>query len=135
MSQKHVEVVRALGESWNAGDRSASAIAEYCDPALELNSPLSSVVGDAYRGYTGMGRWMADIDEQFSEWRISLDDVREVGSQVIAIGTVHARGRASGIALQFQSATVFHFGSDDRVMRIRIYPDVNEALEAVGLRE
>jgi ketosteroid isomerase-like protein len=82
-----------------------------------------------------MEQWRRDLDEQFAEWRMSLDDVRALGDQVIAIGTVNGRGRASGIALQFRSAIVFHFGSDDRITRGRIFPDVNEALQAVGLEE
>jgi len=63
------------------------------------------------------------------------DDLREVGNQVVAIGTVNGRGRASGIALEFRSAIVVQFGSDHRITRARIYPDVNEALKAVGLEE
>jgi len=131
----HVEIVRALVERWNAGERGFESLPEYFDPAIELVSPFSSVVGEPYRGYAGMERWASDLDEQFAEWCISLDDVRQIGNQVIAIGTVNARGRASDIALQFASATVHRFGSDHRVTRMRIYPDVNEALEAVGLAE
>jgi ketosteroid isomerase-like protein len=134
MSQENVQIVRALFEARSAGlDFSSSAT--YFDPAIELESPLSSVVGEPYRGYAGMEQWIRDVDEQFAEWRMSLDDVREIGNQVIAIGSVNGRGRASGVALQFRSAIVFHFGSDDRITRARIFPDVNEALKAVGLAE
>jgi hypothetical protein len=48
---------------------------------------------------------------------------------------INARGRASGASLDLRSACVVDFGSDDRVMRVRIYPDVDEALEAVGLKD
>ncbi len=135
MSQENVELVRALVGLWNAGERSVSALAQYCDAAAELESPLSSVVGEPYRGHIGMERWLVDLDEQFADWRISLEDVRDVGDQVVSIGTVDARGRSSGIPLQFRSATVLDFGANRLITRVRIYADVDEALRAVGLEE
>jgi ketosteroid isomerase-like protein len=133
MSRDRVEIVRTLIERWNAGDRRAESLPEYFDPAVELESPLSSVVGEPYRGYAGVEHWMRDLEEHFAEWRIGVDEVRQTGNQVIAIVTINARGRASDIDLQFRSASVHHFGADHRLTRIRIYPDVNEALAAVGL--
>jgi ketosteroid isomerase-like protein len=135
MSKKNAEMVRALIERWNAGNHDFRAIAELFDPAIELESPFSSVVGEPYRGHGGIERWILDVDEQFAEWRIGLDDLREVGEQVIAIGAVQGRGRASGVAVQFTVAMVAQFGRDDRITRVRIYPEVEEALKAVGLSE
>ncbi len=133
MSQENVEILRALADQWNAGVRSVPT--EHFDPAVEVESPFSSVSGEPYRGYAGVEQWVRDIDEQFAEWRIDLDDVREARNSVIAIATIRGRGRASGIAFQFSPAMVAWFGSDDRITRGRIYLDVNEALEAVGLSE
>jgi hypothetical protein len=53
--------------------------------------------------------------------------------RVIAIGSTHARGRASGIEVDIQAALVAGLGSDRRITRARIYPDVSQALEAMGL--
>ena len=103
------------------------------DSAFELDSPFSSVVGEPYRGYAGIEPWARDLDEQFAEWHIGLEEVRQIGHQVITIATVDARGRVSDVTLRFRSASVFDFGSDDRVTRLRIYLDVDEALKAVGL--
>jgi ketosteroid isomerase-like protein len=130
MSSK-VEVIRSVYERWNAG--SPSDPAEYCDPSVELESPFSSVVGESYRGYAGIEQWMRDLDEQFSEWRGRLDDVREVGDRVIAIGSVHGRGRASGIEFDLPFAQVWDFTTDHRVTRARIYLDLDAALKAVEL--
>jgi SnoaL-like domain len=133
MSQDRVAIIRALIERWNVGERGSVSLPEYFDPAIELESPLSSVVDEPYRGYAGIEQWISDVDEQFAEWRIRLDDARQSGNQVIAIGTVNARGRASDIALQLPAASVHDFGSDDRVTRMHIYPTVEEAFKAVGL--
>lgn len=94
--------------------------------------PLSGV---PYRGHAGIQQWTLDVDEQFAEWRLELEDVREVGDAVIAIGGVHGRGRASGIVVEFSAATIASFGADGRITRVRIYLDVSEALKAVGLEE
>jgi ketosteroid isomerase-like protein len=131
MSQENVEVLRAIFDRWNAGDR--SAITEYLDPAVELESPLSSVSGEPYRGHAGIEEWIHDLDEQFAERRLRLDDVREVGNAVIAIGGIHLRGRTSGVALDQPAAWIGDFGADHRITRARIYLDVDAALEAVGL--
>src|SRR5438874_1250690 len=127
MSRENVEVVRALVEHWNAGVR--SVLTEYLDPAVELESPFSSVSGPPYRGHAGIEEWTRELDEQFSVWRLRLDDVREVGNTVIAVGSVHGRGRASGIVFDQPSAVVAAFGSDHRISRARIYADVDAALK------
>src|SRR4030095_14785411 len=133
MQQENVAIVRALVDNWNAGVRSVPT--EYVDPAVELESPFSSVSGEPYRGHAGIEQWVRDVDEQFAEWQIDLEGVREVDKTVIATASIQGRGRASGIAIQFSPAIVAYFGSDNRITRARIYLDVNEAREAVGLSE
>ena len=54
---------------------------------------------------------------------------------MIAIGSVHARGRSSGIEFDLPYALVADFGSDHRIKRVRIRTDVNAALEDAGLSE
>ena len=135
MLKNHIEMVRVLHERWNAGDRDSSTFAGYLDPTIELESPFSSVMGESYRGYTGIEQWMSDLDEQFAVWSIEPHEVREVGSQVLTIVTVEARGRASDITLQFPAAGVFDFASDHRIIHVRIHTDVREARKAVGLEE
>src|SRR5208283_4081161 len=109
MSRDRVDMVRALFERWNAGDHESESFPEYFDPAIELESPLSSVVGEPYRGYAGMERWVGDLDEQFALWSISTDEVREIGRRVFALTTIRARGRASDVALEFTSAGLMEF--------------------------
>jgi ketosteroid isomerase-like protein len=133
MSRENVEVVWKLFERWNSGDHTAPT--EYLDPSVELETPFSSVSGEPYRGHAGVEEWIRDLDEQFSVWRYCLDDVREVGNAVIAIGSVYGRGRGSGIEFDQPSALVVDFGTSHRITRVRIHLDVDAALEAVGLAE
>jgi ketosteroid isomerase-like protein len=134
VSQENVEIVRALVERWNRGDRSFAESGIF-DPAFELESPLSSVSGEPYRGRTGIERWLLDLDEQFATWTLNLEEVREVDDNVLAIGAVLAQGRASGVALEFTAAVVADFDADHRITRARIYLDASEALKAAGLEE
>jgi ketosteroid isomerase-like protein len=115
--------VHALVGRWNSGDHTFEGLPEQVDPAFELEGPLSSVAGEPYRGYAGIEAWARDLDEQFAEWSIGLEDVRQVGDQVIAIATIDARGRASDITLRFRSASVVDFGRDGRILRLHIYQD------------
>lgn len=133
MPGENAKIVRALIERWNAHDRSLGAVAEHLDPAIQLQSPLSSVVGVPYLGHTGMEQWARDVDEQFAEWHVSLEEVRETDDVVVAIGAVHGRGRGSGIAIDFAAATLVYFGADHLIKRVHIYADVDEALKAAGL--
>jgi ketosteroid isomerase-like protein len=135
VSEDRVELVRAMLRLWNAGDRDFAVLPEYMDPTIELESPFSSVVGEPYRGYDGIEQWIRDIDEQFSQWSIAPDDVRESGDQVIALVTVSGLGRGSDLALEFPSAGIFDFAGDDRLTRVRVYRDVDEGLKAVGLEK
>jgi ketosteroid isomerase-like protein len=127
-----VQTSRALIELWNARDRPLARMCEFFDPAIELHSPLSSVAGEPYRGYAGIEQWLRDVDEQFARWSVAADDVRQVGEQVVVIGTASALGRASAVPLRFPMASVHDFARDGRLARVRIYPDVDEALEALG---
>jgi hypothetical protein len=120
---------------WNAGDRDPVLLGKYLDPAVRLESPLASVSGSAYEGHSGIVRWMHDLDDQFSEWTVGVNEIRQARREVIAITTVSARGRTSAAPLQFSAATTFGFASDDRVARISIYLDVQEAFKAAGLAE
>ena len=132
MSEDDAEVIRALAELWNSGERRVERLAQYLDPAIRLESPLSSLSGEPYRGYAGVERWARDLDDQFSEWVITVEELSTVDDRVLTSGKINARGRASGLTLEFTAASVSHFTGDHRVARIYIYSDVEEALKAVG---
>lgn len=131
-SRQSVEILRTLIGLWNARERRPGAIGEYCDAGVELESPLASVAGVPYVGHAGIERWALDVDEQFSEWSLDVEEIRAVGDAVLCIAGIHGLGRASGIVVEFPAAIVTDFGSDHLITRIRIYRDLKEALEALG---
>jgi SnoaL-like domain len=133
MSQDRARRVGTLIELWSTRD--FTRVPEFFDPGVELESPFSSVAGAPYRGYAGIERWIADIDQQFAEWSVAPQELRDAGDRVIAIAAIGARGRGSEVRLQFPAATVFEFAADNRVTRMRIYLDLREALADIGLEE
>jgi ketosteroid isomerase-like protein len=131
ISSQNVEIIRSLVEHFNAGDRTVPT--ELLAPNFEFETPFSSVSGAPYRGHAGLREWLRELDEQFSEWENRVDDIREVGDSVIIIGSLHVRGRVSGLEFDQPATWVGHFGTDHRLTRARIYLDPAEALKAVGL--
>jgi hypothetical protein len=74
------DLARSAIELWNSGARGVADFALYCDPDFELESPLSIIAGEPYRGVEGLQAWLLDVDEQFSEWQIAIEESREVGT-------------------------------------------------------
>ena len=132
MSGEYVEILRALIDHWNAGNRDLTTIGAYFDPAIELESPFSSIAGEPYRGHAGIEQWARDVDEQFAEWRITLGDIRVIPDAVLATSQIHARGRASGVLVDFPATAIAYFSSNHLMTGARIYLEVGEALKAVG---
>jgi ketosteroid isomerase-like protein len=126
MPKENVEVVRAFVERWNSGVREVPT--QDVDPGVVLETPFSSVSGKPYRGYAGVEQWLRDVDEQFSLWRVHIDELRAEGNAVIALGSVHGKGRVSGIELDQPNAIVVEFTPDHRIIRARIDLDVDAAL-------
>src|SRR5690349_21816756 len=101
MSQENVEIVRRLVERWNRGER--SALDDAIHPEIEI---VSRFRPDPYRGRDGFEQWIREIDEQFEEWQITVDEWRSEGDRVVALGQLHVRGRIGGIDLDPPAAAV-----------------------------
>ena len=133
MSQENVEVVREGFARWNEGDY--DFLFSFAAPDVELFSRFGSLTGDdPYRGYEGVREWLADIQQSFERFDLWLDEVRDLGDDVLAIGGINMRARGSGLDMKEPMGWVLEF-RDGRVARMRFYTPPAEALEAVGLLE
>jgi ketosteroid isomerase-like protein len=111
------------------------------EPLLETSHPeiewypfSAQVEGDvAYHGHEGVRRWWANMTATFEEFEASLDEVRDKGDIVLALGRLRARFR-SGITLDTEVGWVFRFRNALAVWG-RAYQSHAEALEAAGLSE
>jgi ketosteroid isomerase-like protein len=128
MSQENVELVKRWIDAWNRGERSLPENQVHPDAKV-----VSRFRPEPFRGRDGFEQWIQEIDEQFQEWRIAVDDWRSAGDRV-ALGQLHLRGRTGGVEFDQSAAAVVEV-SDGRLFRLRLFADHAEALEAAGLSE
>src|SRR3954452_11183807 len=89
------EVIREVWRRWNAGEHVYNA--DFIDPEVQIRSALT---GALFEGEEGVGRWTAEIDEQFEAWELAIDHMRESSpDRFVVRGSVRARGRQSGLDL------------------------------------
>jgi ketosteroid isomerase-like protein len=76
-----------------------------------------------------MRKWAGAWDD----YRVEAEELTDLGDQVLARTRHRGRGKGSGVEVQqqiFQLLTL----RDGKVVRMRMYYDEAEALEAAGLR-
>jgi uncharacterized protein len=137
MSQENVEVVRALLAA--AARRDSATVLALYDPDVEWDNtrgPMQGLVeGKVYRGYEGLRHWWREFREPWDSVWGELEELIDAGDQVVSVGTSHARGKASGVAVDLEhSATVWTL-RHGKIVRVELYASRAEALEATGLRE
>jgi ketosteroid isomerase-like protein len=132
MSQESVELIREGFARWNEGDYDFILNSAATD--IEIFSRFGSLTGEPYRGRRGVREWLAEIQQGFERFDLWLDEARDLGDDVLAIGGISFRARGSGIDMKERMGWVFEF-REGRVARMRFYAPPTDALEAVGLRE
>jgi ketosteroid isomerase-like protein len=116
------EFVRRIWAQWNSGDRAVRD--DQVDPEVEIHSALTQTV---YCGREGVVRWMREIDDQFSDWRLELDSVDEPREGVVvATGSISMRGRQSGLDLEQPASWVVELRGG-RLVRLHNFVDPAEA--------
>ena len=88
---------------------------------------------DAYHGHEGLRRWWANVDATFEEIEASVEEVRDLGDTVLALGRLRARFR-SGVALDSEIGWLTRY-RDGLGVWGRAYQSHAETLEAAGLPE
>ncbi len=77
-----------------------------------------------------VARWVAAWDE----WREEIDEIRDLGSQVLLASTQPGRAKGGGIEVESRCAVLYEIRGD-KITRMSLYSEVAEALEAAGLSE
>jgi ketosteroid isomerase-like protein len=130
MSQENVEFAQSVFSRWNAGERMFAD--EEIHPDVIL---LSRILGKAVRGREGVRRYLREIDDQFDEWTMAIDDWRDRGDCVVALGHVRLHGRRSGVTLDQPVGILFEIRGR-QLCRFETFPgEPGEALKAAGLEE
>jgi len=131
MSQENVEIVREVLEAQRRQDW--QAFRNLYDPDIAWED-ASGLWGD-----WGNRCGFADVQDAFMTWfeafehaSFELEDVVDVGDDVVTFIRISGRGRESGLVVDQRIPTVWTL-RDRRVVRVRGYRDEAEALEAAGL--
>ena len=131
MSQENVELVRATYDAYNRRDLDAALK----DTAPEFELDWTRAVGPQ-RGVYGLDQirvFLVDFLEAFESTQVEPDEFIEAGDQVVVPQTGHIRGR-DGIEVTARVALVWTI-RDGAIVRVCLYQQKREALEAAGLSE
>ena len=131
MSRENVDRFVEATEAFNRGD--AEAWLQQYDTEVVFEPQVAEIEG-AYVGHDGIRAFMMTIGDLFEGFQIRLQDVRDLGERVLALGTATSTGTGSGIEQETPLAIVASF-RDGRITHFKDYSDQDQALEAVGLRE
>jgi ketosteroid isomerase-like protein len=131
MSQENVDRLVETIEAYNRHD--VEGVLRLMDPEIEFDHRLAELQGE-FVGAEAVRGWLADLDEYFESAHIDCSDIRDLGDRVLALGTVRAIGRESGVETELPYTVVASF-RNGLVIRFIDYGDRDKALEAVGLSE
>ena len=130
MSRQNVEIVRRILEAFNSEDIELILALTHTDFELEV-PPALSAEPDIYRGHDGMRRYWESFQDAMDEIRIQPERLRDAGEAVVVDMRVTAKGRRTAIAVEQRTVGVWTI-CDGKVIRIRAYASLSEALEAAG---
>ena len=131
MSEENVEVVRRMYEAFHAGDFEG-ALACF-DPEVIFDASMR-VDGGIGRGREELAAMVAQWVGGWDEWREKIEEMRDLGGQVLVVSRQHGRAKGRGIEVEAGYAVLYEVDGDS-ITRMAIYSEPAEALEAAGPEE
>jgi ketosteroid isomerase-like protein len=131
MSQENVEVAQAFYEAYNARNSEALDRLLHPDAKITTLSARGGLGGDWSRGTTR--QYFEQLEEAWTGLRIQIEDYRDVGERVVALGVARGAGTSSHVEVSSDFAAVLVV-RDSRIVLVDSYNNWNDALEAVGLQ-
>jgi ketosteroid isomerase-like protein len=132
MSEENVARFQAAVEAFNQRDGTKF------DQLLALDAEIvpvrAAIEGTTYRGREAGSQYVAAVDDSWESLRWEVEEVREAGESVLALGHIRGRGRGTGAAIDTRGGWVAQF-RDGLLTRFRTCTSREEALEAAGLSE
>jgi ketosteroid isomerase-like protein len=126
MSQQDIETIRAGLAALNRRD--VEGMLATLRPDVELVPVRAVLEGSVYRGHEGLRRWLADMGEDWEDFRIDSHEVRDLDERrVLVVGHFHARGRSSRVTLDQPAAWVCEMDGG-KVACMRFYADADAAI-------
>jgi ketosteroid isomerase-like protein len=134
MSQENVNRLRAGLEAFN---RTGELDTEFLAPDFEMHQ-ASSIIDTAgvFYGRDALHGSLSELAESFDDLSFEAEKFFEAPSGEVVLVFIRARGRGRGSGLEMDNriAWVWTFRGD-KAVRLVVYEEQAEALEAVGLSE
>lgn len=140
MSQENVENAKRgyvlVSDAVTSGDWDPVRryVEERFDPEVVLKPSGLLPETDDMHGHDGAVRFLAAQGEAFDALRFEPRGFLDAGDRLLVTISVCGRARRSGIEIQFDRSHVFTY-RDGKVLRMEVYANRADALDAVGLRE
>jgi len=128
----NADIMRAALEAFNSRE-GASFDALLAEDA-EIVPVRAALEGITFRGPGAASQYCAAVEDSWEELRWQVEEIRDLGAQVIALGRIQGRGRDSGAGLDVRGAWVADL-RDGLITRFQTYSDRAQAIRAVGLTE
>jgi ketosteroid isomerase-like protein len=127
--ESKAELARGGVEAFNRGD--VEELIERADPELRLVPVRSLLVGGEYRGHDGIRQYLADMDEDWQQREIVIDEISDVGDGVLVLGTFRAVGRSGNeVSQPIAWHTTYREG---KLFSLVAYTDQESARRDLGL--
>jgi ketosteroid isomerase-like protein len=130
MSQENAEIVRRMYAAFHAGD--AEGALAYFDPDVEVDASMRVDVG-IVRGrdalYAMVARWVG----AWEEWREEIEEIRELGSQVLVVTVQHGRSKESDLDVATRYAVLYEI-QGNQIIPIASTPNPRKPSRPPGWR-
>jgi ketosteroid isomerase-like protein len=131
MSHENVLLARNAIAAFNRRD--VAGLVELSTDDFEWVTWTGTVDPTAYHGAEGLARYFRDADV-WEVLNLEAQEFRDLGDEVLVVGTFHARGGGSGMEIHVPYYSAF-FTSGGKLAQVLSFRTEDEALKAVGLLE
>jgi len=131
MAQEDVGLIQRMYEAFHTGDTDGALA--YFDPDVEVDASIRVDEGISHGRdavYAMVARWVGAWDE----WSEEIEEMRDLGGQVLVVSTQRGRSKGSGIEVETRYAVLYDV-QGDRIARMALYSEPEKAIEAAGLSE
>jgi ketosteroid isomerase-like protein len=133
MWDERISALRAFADAISRRD--VEATLAVCHPEVEFPSLMAQLQASPYRGYAGIRRYFRDVDADWEEWWIEVEQVVPApDGRMVMVMSTHMRGRGSGLPFVEHLANVWEF-KDEKLWRATLHRDPAEALRAIGVAQ
>jgi ketosteroid isomerase-like protein len=128
MAQENVGLIQRMYAAFHRGDFDSALT--YFDPDVEVDASMRVDEGISH-GRDAVNAMVARWVGAWDEWREEIEEMRDLGGQVLVVSTQHGRARGSGIEVETRYAVLYDVDGD-RITRMALYGKPEDALEAAG---